>query len=593
MILTKKLIVFLIIFILLLPSISLNALSQTRTDNVASNNRLGLIWRLIKLRFNLGFLESLSLGRYFYRQLRPPVAIQAYPDAVDLRYLNETTFNIGGKNPITLEWEPMVKVAGSWSFAWFNPKIIFSFEFVPPEDAPGDVWNVQFDPLYLIMDTNKENLNWTGAEDPFRTNVTIMLKPSLDPTYPSQDVVLKVNIIREELIDYFRILSGSPKWAKKNLQEYKDKMNAMDPEAYQFWSYPFNIFIWNRLSRRIFFITNLQFPPYDKWVDSTVEILIRVNKYHQADIIPPLPLDIAPYEVKSIPVTIKNLGSHIDTFNFRVSCTDKNMVVTPPPALTLKPGEEAQALVGVAAPKSFLSIGSTTSIFLEAYSVNDPNSIFSNTITLSIIGIYATGGPTYNFVLILITLFIIVAIILYFIRKRREKISIKPDKPWKIPEENKYLEKLKEKDKQKYKDTLKMMKDEYNSSMLWYKYYCDALLKKGKVSKRKIEIKSGFKKLSKKLEVFLKERKEARKEKLELKKEKLKAKEEKIKIEEEKLPKIKPVEEPKIIEKVKSEEVKKEKKIVDKKAVLERLRRERVVSKIRRAQEKQIRKISD
>ncbi len=584
--LIKKIIVFLIIFILFFPSISLNVFSQTVTDNSDSNNNLGLIWRLLKLRFNLGFLEALSLGRYFYRQLRPPVAIQSYPDSVDLRYLNETTFNIGGKNAITLEWEPMVKVAGSWSFAWFNPRTIYSFEFVPPEDAPGDVWNVQFDPEELVMDTNKENLVWPGAEKPFRTNVTIMLKPSLDPNYPSQDVVLKVNIVRTEVLDYLRILSGSPKWVKNNLQEYKDKMNAMDPEAYQFWSYPINTFMWNRVSRRVFFLSNLQFPPVDSWVDSTVEILIRVNKYHLADIIPPLPQDIQPYEVKSIPVTIINLGSHIDTFNFRVKTTDKNMVVTPPPALTLKPGEEAQALLGVAAPKTFLSVGATTSVFLEAYSVNDPNSVFSNTVILSTVGIYAAASPTYNFALLLITLFVIAAIIFYFIKKRREKISIKPDKPWDIPAEKENLEKLKVKDKQKYDDTLKMMKDEYSSAMLWYKYYCDASLKKKKVPRKKFEIKINFKKLTDGFGKIKIARKKS-------KKQKLKVKEEKLKVKKEKIPKKKPISEPKKIEEIKPEKIIKKEKIVDKKAELERIRRERILSKIRRAQEKQIRKTGD
>ncbi len=606
MITIKKLFVFLIIFILLIPSISSNALSQTGQDNDDSSKR-PIIDRLLKLRFRLGFLGTIQQGRYFYQQLRPPVAIQSFPSAVDLRYLNEKNIQIGGKNPDTLEWEPMIKVAGSWAWAWFNPKIIYSFEFVPPEDAPGDVWNVQFDPEYLIMDTNKENLDWPGAEDPFKTNVTIMLKTSADPTYPSQDVVLKVNVIREELIDYLRILQGEPKWVRTHQKEFIEKMNDLDPDKPKYWNdFTFRI-MWRLVSRRFFFITNLQFPPHDKWIDSTVEILIRVNKYHQAEIVPPLPLDIEPYQVKSIPVTITNLGSHIDTFNFRVRTTGENMVVTPPPVLTLKPGEQAQALVGVAAPKSFLSIGSTASIFVEAFSVDDPDTVFSNTIILTTIGVHATGGPTYNFILSMITLFIIIAIILYFLKKRRERITKKPDKPWDIPEEKKHLEKLIEKDTQKYNETLKMMREEYKSAVLWHKYYCDAILKKKEVPRRKIEIRTGLNKLFKKLgkiEKGIKKKLKVREEKSKAKKEKLKAKKEKLKIKKEKLkvkkekfwfkkqkPLEKPVEEPKKIKKIKPEKIKKEEKIVDKKAELERIKRERVISKIRYEQEKQLRKI--
>jgi len=49
----------------------------------------------------------------------------------------------------------------------------------------------------------------------------------------------------------------------------------------------------------------------------------------------------------------------------------------------------------------------------------------------------------------------------------------KPDKPWNLPEERKYLEKLKEKDKEEYNNVLKMMRDEYKSALLWYKSYHD------------------------------------------------------------------------------------------------------------------------
>jgi len=596
MMLIKKLLVFLIILVLILPSISLNVLSQTGSNNADSNKNLGLIMRLLKLRFDLGFIERFYMGKYFIIQFRPPVPIQAYPDAVDLRYLNETLIYIGGKNPETLEWEPMVKVAGGWSWAWWNPRTIYTFEFVPPEDAPGDVWNVQFDPEKLVMDTNTENLIWPGAEQPFKTNVTIMLKPSLDPTYPSQDVVLKVNIVREEVLDHLRIVSGAPKWVKNNLDEYVEKQKSLYPDRTPIWNKGYvNIY---RFVKWAFFFMNLRYPSYDKWVDSTVEILIKVSKFHLAKIIPPPPLDIKPYEVKSIPVTIQNLGSHIDTFNFRVKTSDKNIFVTPPPAITIKPGEEVQALVGVAAPKTFLSIGSTASIFLEAYSVDDPNSVFSNTIILSTIGIYTSGSPTYNFVLILITLLVIIGLIFYFTTKRREKILKKPDKPWNIPEEKQYLEKLKEKDKQKYNDTIDMMKDEYNSALLWHKYYCDDILRKRKSPKRKIELKIDFKKLKKQFAKIKELGKKVKKIKFKTKKKKPKVKKEKIKIEKEEIPEKKIVEEPKIIKEVKPEEVKpkeikKKEKVVDKKTELEKIRKKQVISRIKRLQEKQIKKLSD
>ena len=246
-ILNKKIILCIGLLFLFLSTniISPCASSKNLVENDDSNQNLKLIMLLLKLRFRLGYLENIYSGKYFYLQYKPPVAIQAYPDAIDLSYLNETIFQIGGKNPDTQEWETMIKVAGGWDWAWWNPQIIFYFEFVPPEDSPPGAWNVQFDPPQVLMRTNKENLNWPGAEDPFKTNIKIMLKPSEDATYPTHDVVLKFNIVREEILDKARIRSGAPKWADPQNQEYIEKQLEVDPDKTPYWSIRGMKFLYN------------------------------------------------------------------------------------------------------------------------------------------------------------------------------------------------------------------------------------------------------------------------------------------------------------------------------------------------------------
>ena len=327
---------------------------------------------------------------------------------------------------------------------------------------------------------------------------------------------------------------------------------------------------------------NIGLPAYDKWIDSTVEILIKVDKYHLAEIKAPLPLEIEPYQVKSIPVSIRNIGSHIDTYNFKVKCSDENMVVTPPPSITLKPGEEGQALLGVAAPREFISIGSTTSIFVEAYSVDDPNTIFSNTVILTTAGIHAAGGAIYNSAVLAISFFAIIALYLYIINKRKEKICKKPDKPWEIPEEKEYLEKLND---DEYKKMKNMMEDEYESALLWYKYYIQSIIKNRKTEEKEKRIKE-------------------KEEKIKEKKKKIKEKEEKIKEKEEKLELKKEIKKEKIVEAKKKEipkieekppaEIKKEEEISLKEieAEREKRRKEKIILKIRREQEEQRRKLA-
>jgi len=476
-----KILVLILVFILIIPSISSIALSQEGNSNDVSKE--SIIYKLLRLRFNLGFLYNLKMGRYFVLQVRPPTPIQAYPESVSLRYLNLTTFQIGGKNINKTGWNSMVATANGWSWAWMDKEIIFHFEFVPPENTSNDIWNVQFDPEYLILKPNRKDLNWPGAETPFKTNVTIMLKPSVDPSIVTQDTVLKVNILKTEVLDKIGLLKGAPEFVKTHNEEYMQKCKETGEIAY-FGSKGYIAF-YNILAKYFLFLGNLQFPFVETRVDSTVQILAKVDKYHLAEVKAPLLLEIEPYEVKSIPISIRNIGSHIDSYNFRVNCSDKNMIVTPPPAITLRPGEEGQALVGVATPRTFLALGPLTSINVSAYSVDDPKTVFSNTIILTTSGIYAAAGVTYNTALLVATLLIIVALFLYISKKRREKICKKPEKPWKIPEEKEYMEKLKEKNKEEYKKVLEMMKQEYESSLLWYTSYVKTMMGKYRQEKQK------------------------------------------------------------------------------------------------------------
>jgi len=47
----------------------------------------------------------------------------------------------------------------------------------------------------------------------------------------------------------------------------------------------------------------------------------------------------------------------------------------------------------------------------------------------------------------------------------------RPKKPWAIPEEKQMLRKLKKENKKRYNDTKLMMKQEYKSSLEWYRSF--------------------------------------------------------------------------------------------------------------------------
>jgi len=196
-----------------------------------------------------------------------------------------------------------------------------------------------------------------------------------------------------------------------------------------------------------------------------------------------------------------------------------------------------------------------------------------------------------------------------------EKYCIRPDKPWEIPEEKAYLDKLKKTDEEKYNEILKMMHEEYKSALLWYKYYIDATIKKIREEKNKEKIKKKSEKLK------IKERPEKKKflkifEKKEIKIPRVEKKESpkvwKIKfpkVHKKDVPKVEKIESPKVrkiklpnirkikLPKVHKKEIPKVEKIettpmkVDIEAEKEKQRKEQVIQKIKRAQEQQRKKL--
>lgn len=567
---TKKWFVLIILGILVLPSIiSMHSVQAAGDDD--SSSSLPLIRKLLQIRFNIGTFQY--IGRWFVLQLRPPIPVQAYPQTVDLQYVEDTEIEIGGIDPKTGNWTKMVKLAGGYGWGWSSQSTTFSFEFVPPEDAPNDVWNVNFDPATIIITPNKKNMDWPGADLPLKTNMTVKLNPSSDSTYPTQDVVLKVNVWREEVFNPLTFLTP-PSYPFTHYDEYVEKITELGERN---WWTPRGIAQINYILLQGWGLTlnNLGLKPYEKRIDSTVNILVKVTKEHKAQIISPEPMEIRPYDVMSIPVTIKNIGSHSDTFNFRVNSTDKSFLVSAPSAITLEPGEEGQALIGVAAPKIFQAVGTTATINLEAYSVEDPNTVFSNTVILSTTGIYVSGGNVYSGVLLLTFLVILVIFFLVILRLIRGKVSDKPDKPWEIPKEKEHLEKLKKESKKAYKKELKMMEDEYKSALLWHKYYVSS-----KITERK----------ENKLKEKQKRIKEAKKEKQERIKKAEKIKKERIQSKIEKAEKVSKVEEAEP-EKPEFKEIEeKTTPLIDQKETDEKRKKEQVLLRIRREQEKQKRK---
>ena len=345
------------------------------------------------------------MAPYSYFRMIDPLPVKAYPNVVNLTYLNQTEIIIGAKTGPN-EWQSLINLSGGLLWGWMYQSLSFRFELVPPEDSPPGAWIANFEPRIITLEPSKKTTEWKASPyDELKTKLTLKLNPSIDPNYPTQDTILKVKIIRREIIGN---IIRPPDY-------YTDFFKGKPSLMRMIWQIPIPIiggggWKFQRLNPTIL---EEELQP--------AEILIKVKRDHFAEIIPPSPVEISPSQVLSIPIAIRNLGSNIDTFNFRVKVNDSNVKISQPSAVTLNPGEMKQVMLTVAAPPILWEPGKTRSIEIEAYSIEKPNQVFKNRVILTSRGIYISGINAIYLSLFAL-LIIIAGLLIFYIRKRFHRI---------------------------------------------------------------------------------------------------------------------------------------------------------------------------
>jgi len=380
-------------------------------------------------------------------RISEPENFTVEPSYMDIEYLNRTEVTIGIKDPSTGEFVTLEELNEQVNHIGLFDSIDYEFKLDLPKDVPEGTFIATFDPPVLVA----------GEDGEAKTKLILTSNIPKNFALP-ENILLQVNISRY-------ISAGNTYIAPKAY------MGGWAPLKYIGW-FIMAVLIWGPIysGKRV----------YDGSVYAN--LVVKTNRFHLVKITPPTNMDLSPDKVTSIPIEIENQGSHTDTFNFKVTASPSNsgLIISPPSSLTLAPGETGHASVGVVSPPNFQDPGTVHSITITAYSIYDPDKVFTNTVTITTRGIYVSemGGIYFGFFGIIILL--IVAFFLYLRKKRFDNICKKPEKPWDIPEEKEYLEELKTKDEKEYNEVLKMMQEEYESALLWYKSYIAVMIKKEK-----------------------------------------------------------------------------------------------------------------
>lgn len=215
-----------------------------------------------------------------------------------------------------------------------------------------------------------------------------------------------------------------------------------------------------------------------------VTVLVKVDPYHEATIGVPEMVRLQPNQIKTLHINITNNGNYKDTFGFRIESEGNKIALSRPIYVSLRPGETKKTLIGISSKPILWDSGSLHKAEIKVFSLDNPDiNITNRTILIETKGFYVSELYQTGLAGCLMMIFFFVFI---FIRNRKKQIRDivkKPEKPWNISKEKEYLEQIRKKDRNQYRNILKQMKEEYNSALLWYKHYIKVINKNKKIKK--------------------------------------------------------------------------------------------------------------
>ena len=340
--------------------------------------------------------------------------------------------------------------AGKEKIQFFLADRYITFSYQDIGENLSGVWFVNFDPPTLYKST------------PIKvTNATFSFTASPQADKPLQNTIIRITVADTWIVGnmWFPNSSFWPFFSRfTSVNNFGGFLSLTSPLS---WFLGAFFAGYGRMSGKI---------------DTTyhsIDVLVNVKPYHRAKIEALPPEKLTPNEVTSIPVLVENQGNYNDTFSFRISSeSGYPLVLTDNGTITLEPGEQGQALVGVAVPANILDTGTLHSLMIEVYSGDQPNiTIGRQRIFIESQGFYVSeengvysAGAGILFIFVIFILF-------YWRRNYLVNTGVKPQKPWKISEEQQHLAELKRTDKKAYEHERSMMDDEYKSAVLWLKEY--------------------------------------------------------------------------------------------------------------------------
>lgn len=203
----------------------------------------------------------------------------------------------------------------------------------------------------------------------------------------------------------------------------------------------------------------------------------------------------APRSIVYFPLQIMNKGEYRGIYKFEIEAEEGMLGLISEQTLLLEPGETKIVQLGVRTTEVFYDIGTPRNVKIIVSPLGSSTNKFETNVIVITEGFYISPLISIVISIIFILAFIIYFLFFYLRNKRERELFGKPEKPWTIPEEKAYLQDLKQNNKEAYQQERKMMQDEYKSALLWHQDY-RRTEKQGPVEEQPVQKESLTKKMS-------------------------------------------------------------------------------------------------
>lgn len=225
----------------------------------------------------------------------------------------------------------------------------------------------------------------------------------------------------------------------------------------------------------------------------------------------------SPKSLVEFEMTVTNKGEYKDTYYVDVTDENGTKGIVSQQVLVLNPGEATSVTITYLTPEVLFDPGTPRRLNISIYPVENPDAEFNLDVIVMTQGMYISPLAFIVFgaiIVLLVIIYVLLRVLLARFNKElyerlfgpKTKVKagkievVKPEKPWKIEAEKQHLEKLKSKNKKKYEEELLMMEQEYQSAVLWYDHYVQALKIKAQEDLKKAKLEAKKKKAQMKKE---------------------------------------------------------------------------------------------